>query len=104
MAPAVAPATTTLVTSSPQWYVGFALQGVGFFSVLPPAALGAFSPTAAELGQHFTSHPHPSNVGINKGERSQKSLSKALFRSPSPALLGLGDTRVNHKTVLTPES
>lgn len=100
----MAPVTTTLSTSSPQRYVAFALWGVEFFSVLPPAALDASLPTAAELGQHFTSDPHAPNLGLNKGERSQKLLSKALFRSPSPALLGLRGTHVNHKTLLPPKS
>lgn len=96
------PATTTLVTSSPQWYIAFALRGVVFFSVLPPAALDAFSLTVAGLDQHFTSHPHASNSVLNK--RSQKPLGKALFWSPSHALPGIGGTHVNNKTLLTPKS
>lgn len=61
----VAPATTTLVTSSAQQSVAFALRGVGFFqSILPPVALDSFSPTAAELGRNFASHPHASNSGL----------------------------------------
>lgn len=100
----VAPAATTLVTSSPQWYIAFALWGVGFFSVLTPAALDAFSLTVAGLDQYFTSHPHASNSVLNKDKRSQKPLSKVLFWSPSHALPGIGGTHVNHKTLLTPKS
>lgn len=100
----MAPATTTPGTSSPQWYVPFALQGVGVFGILPPAVLDVFSLTVAELGQRFTSHPHTSDSGLKKEELNQKPLSKALYQSPSPALPGLRGTCVNHKTLPSPES
>lgn len=89
---------------SPWGDVAFTLWAVEFFSVLPPAALDAFSPTVEELGQHFISHPYASNLGLNKEEQSEKPLGKALFWSPSPALPGLGDTHVDHKTLLVPKS
>lgn len=76
--------------------IAFTLWGVGFFSVLPPAALDV-----EELGRQFTSHPYTTHLGLNKGEQSEKPLGKALLWSPSPALPGLGDT---HKPLLVPKS